>query len=334
MTGMNGRSLADPPATGYYGVPPIHKPHWHWLIISYFFLGGLAGGSYVVASLSDLLGGEAGKRIARVGRYISFAALAPSPLLLILDLRRPERFLHMLRVLKLRSPMSLGVWGLVGFSAFSALSAVIQAARDGLLDGMPVPGGFLRVLPAKFIGFMGLAPAFFLSGYTGVLLAATAVPLWTKNYLLMGPLFLSSALSTSTAAIALVLSGSRQTSERATERLERLDSAALAIELGLLLAIRRQLTPTIARPLNQGRLARLERALLTMGLAAPLGLQGFAALFGWRLPRAVARLASLLVLAGGFVLRYLMVTAGRQSADDPAATFELAGAGDLPAVRL
>ena len=36
--GRRGRRRPDT----YYGVPPIHKPHWKWLIISYFFLGGLS----------------------------------------------------------------------------------------------------------------------------------------------------------------------------------------------------------------------------------------------------------------------------------------------------
>lgn len=309
---------------GYYGVPAIHKPHWHWLIVCYFFAGGIAGGSYVVASVSDLLGGDAGRRIARVGRYLSFAALVPSPLLLILDLRRPERFLHMLRVVKLRSPMSLGVWGLVGFSAFSVASFAMQVARDGFLDWWPGPASLLRKLPAGLIGALGIAPAFFLSGYTGVLLAATAVPLWTRSYLLMGPLFLASALSTGTAAIALVLSRFADTSHRTTQRLERLESLSMLTELGLLFALRRGLSPTLARPLEHGRLALIHRLVLTIGLAAPLGIDGSAALFGWRLPRGLTAFAAVLALGGGFLLRYVMVSAGPASADDAAATFELA----------
>src|SRR5215212_645390 len=60
-------------------------PHWKWLIIGYFFLGGIAGASYVVASVAELLGGDGNRRIARAGRYVSFAALLPCPPLLILD---------------------------------------------------------------------------------------------------------------------------------------------------------------------------------------------------------------------------------------------------------
>src|SRR5581483_6822291 len=92
---------------GYYGVPPIHKAHWHWLIVTYFFMGGISAGSYVVASVAELFGGEAGRRISRAGRYVSLTFIIPSPVLLILDLKRPARFLDMLRVFKFRSPMSI-----------------------------------------------------------------------------------------------------------------------------------------------------------------------------------------------------------------------------------
>ena len=70
-------------------MPVIHKPHWRWLIITYFFLGGIAGGSYAIASVAELVGGAGGRRITR-GRFISLAALLPCPLLLVLDLGRPS----------------------------------------------------------------------------------------------------------------------------------------------------------------------------------------------------------------------------------------------------
>jgi formate-dependent nitrite reductase membrane component NrfD len=323
-----GRSAGDQARTSYYGVPAVRKPHWKWLIICYFFLGGIAGGSYAVASIADLVGGAAGRPITRAGRYISLAALLPCPLLLVLDLGRPERFHHMLRILKLRSPMSLGVWGLLKFSGYCALSAAIQMAQDGLLGRRTAPARLLRRLPSRPIGLLGTAWAFFLTGYTGVLLAATAVPLWAKSYLLLGPLFVASAISNATAAIALVLSLTRGTSPRALECLERLERVALVTELGLLLATQANLGQRLGRPLAAGHVGRVFRAgVLGLGIAAPLALQSWAAGRGPGPSRPITALASLLVLAGGFALRYVIVLAGRQSADDPQATFELAKAG-------
>ena len=62
----------------YYGVPPIHKPHWKWLIISYFFLGGLSAGSYVVATVAELFGDRDDRDTVRVGRYLALLASSPA----------------------------------------------------------------------------------------------------------------------------------------------------------------------------------------------------------------------------------------------------------------
>ena len=323
--GRQRRQASSPPPVGYYGLPLLHRSHWKWLIVFYFWLGGIAGASYLIASLAALAGGPTNERIARVGRYLSLAALLPCPPLLILDLGRPERFLHMLRVLKLRSPMSVGTWGLLAFSGFCALSAAIQAARDGLL-GPSAPANALGRLPARAIGGVGSVPAFFLGGYTGVLLAATAVPLWTKNHLLMGPLFLASALSSAAAALSLVLAALPGTPGRTLERLERLDRVGLVAELVLLLAVRLRLPPAVARPLATGPLSHVFRVgVLGTGLGAPLALQ-LAARFTCAGPsRWRTALGALLTLLGGFLLRYVMVVGGHQSADDPAATFAITG---------
>jgi formate-dependent nitrite reductase membrane component NrfD len=321
-----------PPPRDYYGLPAIHKPQWGWLIVAYFFLGGIAGGTYAIASLADLVGGREGRPIARAGRYLSLAALLPCPILLILDLGRRERFLHMLRVLKLRSPMSVGTWGLTLFGGFCGLSALVQAARDGMLGRRSAPSRMLAAMPSEAIGVAGALPAFFVAGYTGVLLAATAVPLWTKSHLLLGPLFLASAMSAATAAIALVLSAARSTSARTLERLERLDSLALLTELGLLVAMRAHLGPTVGRPLREGRLGLVERAgVLGLGILTPLALYARSLLPGVAPSRVGTCVAASLVLVGGFLLRYVIVMGGRASADDPRATFELARASGAEA---
>lgn len=308
----------------YYGLPVIHKPHWKWLIICYFFLGGIAGASYVIGSIAMLFGGKEGRAIVRASRYISLAALIPSPILLILDLGRPERFFTMLRVFKVRSPMSVGTWGLVVFSGFSGLAALIQAEHDGLFGKNTLPARLLRALPVRLIALLGAGPAFFISGYTGVLLAATAVPVWTRNYLLMGPLFLTSAASSGTAAILLILSLARGTSYETLRRLQRLDGIAHIAELCLLAAIRLNLGPTLARPLTSGRNGQVLRfGVLGTGIAGPLLLHALGALRVVHHSRAVVALSAALTLVGGFLFRYVFVIAGHQSADDPEATFAM-----------
>src|SRR6266700_7351347 len=162
----------------YYDHPVLKPPFWRWEIVWYFFLGGLAAGCYTVASVASFFGSREDRAVVRTGYYLSLLALLPCPILLIRDLGRPERFLNMLRVFKVKSPMSMGVWGLLGFSLFSGVTAIIQAARDGLL-GRWWLARMLAALPQKSVAVLGAALGTFLGGYTGVLLAATSVPLWS-----------------------------------------------------------------------------------------------------------------------------------------------------------
>ena len=117
----------------YYDYPVLKGPTWRWEIIWYFFFGGLAAGCYVIASIASLFGGKEDRAVVRAGYYLSLLAILPCPPLLIKDLGRPERFLHMLRLFKVKSPMSVGTWGLVSFSFFCGLAEVNQWARDGVL---------------------------------------------------------------------------------------------------------------------------------------------------------------------------------------------------------
>lgn len=320
------RGRRRPPT--YYGVPPIHKPHWKWLIISYFFLGGLSGGSYVVATAAELFGTREDHDTARIGRYLALLSILPCPILLILDLGRPERFLNMLRVLKLRSPMSLGTWGLLTYSGFATLSTAAQAASDGWRVGS---SGILRSVPRRFVGALGAPFAMFIGGYTGVLLGATAVPIWARNARLLGPLFLSSALAVACAAISLILALLPGQRHDALERLRRADTMASMAELCCVVAVHLNSGP-LGKPLAEGHLGRLHLAgSVGVGIVLPLVLHALGQML--RLPhRLVVILASLASIVGGFIMKYAVVMAGHASADDPAATFEYAGGRQTLAV--
>ena len=309
-------------APGYYGIAPIHKPHWKWLIILYFYLGGIAGGSATIAALAHLFGRPEDRTIVRAGRYLSLAALLPCPILLILDLGRPSRFHHMLRGIHWRSPMSTGSWGLTCFGGLAALAALIQSYEDQLaLTRRLHP--IATAIPARPISALSIPTGLFVAGYTGVLLAATAVPLWAKNALLMGPLFLSSAISTATAAISLVLARSRQTHPATLERLANVEQTAILTELATLTASRIALGST-ARPLTTGRLgALLHLGTIGTGLVAPLILHCGVNHRGREISPTVTSVTATFVLFGGFILRYVVVIGGHQSADDPEATFAM-----------
>jgi formate-dependent nitrite reductase membrane component NrfD len=313
------RALEEP---SYYDYPVLKATTWHWEIIWYFFFGGLAAGCYVIASIASLFGSREDRTVARTGYYLSLLALLPCPLLLIKDLGRPERFLHMLRMFKVKSPMSMGTWALVSLSLFSGVTAVIQAARDGIL-GRWWGARLLAALPQRLIALPGTAVGFFLGSYTGVLLAATSVPLWSRSKLL-GGIFITSAMSTSTALISFVLRLAGAPAS-ALHKLERLEWAALLVEMiGLLAFLRR--TGRAARPLvgtaptEHGR--TFWSAVFGGGLALPWLLETLS-LFGQRSGKRNSGrglVISLLVLMGGYFLRRTMIEAGRSSSTDARTT--------------
>ena len=86
----------------YYGRPILKEPVWTREIPWYLFAGGIAGASSVLHGFARVTGN---RRLAKSSLYIGAAADAISPLLLIKDLGRPERFLNMFRVFKVTSPM-------------------------------------------------------------------------------------------------------------------------------------------------------------------------------------------------------------------------------------
>jgi formate-dependent nitrite reductase membrane component NrfD len=219
-------------------------------------------------------------------------------------------------VLKLRSPMSVGTWVLVAFGPLAALLGARQAAEDGVLPGRLRSAAYWlgngRIeTPA---GVLGIA----LAGYTGVLLGATAVPLWTRRATLLGPLFLCSAMSSAAAAVALVRS---RIGTGHDPRLAAFEQGASLAESAALLAWMAALGKTGA-PLRDGRRgSALRHGVGGIGLALPLLLNAAGQATSRRRPLATG--AALLTLLGGFLLRYLVVVGGHASADDPEATFEI-----------
>ncbi len=321
-TGYNPDVEHEEERASYYDYPVLKQPFWGWEITWYFFFGGLAAGCFVIASIAALFGSRDDRAVARTGYYLSLLALLPCPPLLIKDLGRPERFLHMLRVFKVKSPMSMGVWGLVSFSLFSGATAAIQAARDGIL-GRWWGARLLAALPQRLIALPGTACGIFLGGYTGVLLAATSVPLWSRSKFL-GAIFVSSALSTSTALISLALRLTRAPGHT-LHKLERLEWAALLVEMaGLLVFLRgsgRAARPLVGDgPAEHG--TTFWKVVFGGGLALPWLLLTFSLLGGraGRRKGGIGMLISLLVLVGGFFLRRTMINAGRASSMDARTT--------------
>lgn len=307
---------------GYYGIPPIKEHTWTWEIPVYFWLGGIGAGAHVVSAIARALGND-DRAFLRTSRYLTLVTMILSPILLIMDLGRPERFLNMLRIFKWRSPMSVGTWGLTIFASLSGLVATSQAAKDGLLGDNPV-SRTAGLIPARLLSVLALPFGFFVAAYTGVLIALTSVPMWARNAVLMGPTFLSSALSTGLSAISLILHAGGWGEHRTHAALRRAERYALVAEAGLLAASLVRMGRW-GKPLYSRRLAPLFFGGTVLGgIVAP-----FLLLLG-KESRSKGLLSSALVLLGGLALRFAIVEGGRYSARDPQATFDFARQENLP----
>jgi formate-dependent nitrite reductase membrane component NrfD len=190
-------------------------PEWTWFILFYFFLAGLAGGTYFLATLLRYWGTPGDEPVARLGFYVPFPATLIGLLLLTLDLKQPLRFWHMLfnttpeqfgLNFNSRTPMSVGVWALLVASVFAFVAFVDSLVRDGRIRIAPA-----RRLSALLDGTAGLiwnavgaALYLFIAGYTGVLLAVSNQPIWSDSWAL-GGLFLASGLSGGAALLLLLM---------------------------------------------------------------------------------------------------------------------------------
>src|SRR5437870_3342959 len=220
------------------------SPHWRWLIILYFFVGGIAGGGYFIAALLQWFGrGRPEDRpLIHTGYALGFWGAIISGALLTLDLGRPLRFWHMLfqsenfpsLMFKSWSPISFGAWAILLFGACATLSMIGAWSEEGRVRA---PGAQLLqrgTWLAKLIAGLGGLFGFFVAGYTGVLLSVTNRPIWADSPWLGAP-FLASGASTG-AAMLILLAPGRGAAQRSLEWLSSFDTRALVLEL-LVLAL-------------------------------------------------------------------------------------------------
>ena len=307
----------------YYGIPPIKRAHWTWQVPIYFWIGGIGAGTQLFATVAQLLGHK-DEALTRVSRYTVLVTMLLSPILLIWDLGRPERFYNMLRILKLRSPMSTQSWSLFTFGNFGGLIAARQAAEDGLLGDNFLSRLMIRLIPARLLTVLALPFGLFVGFNTGNLVSATSVPIWARNWMLMGPTFLASGVSTALSWLSLVLHLGHWGEEKTLRVLHRAEKAVIVIE-GVLIALSLARMSRWSKPLFSKEVAPLfVGGTLLAGIAAP-----FALLTG-KESRSKSMLASVLALAGGLAFRFAIIIAGRKSADDPEAYFTFASGESAP----
>jgi protein NrfD len=286
-------------------------PDWRWWIILYFFIGGIAGGSFFLASLLYLLGRPADRPLVRLGYYVAFWGAAVSGILLILDLQRPLRFWHMLiesntgqLMFKSWTPMSVGAWGLLLFGLFAALAALASAREDERVHWGPafvVRSGFRTV-----VAIVGGIFAFFLAGYTGVLLSVSNRPVWADSPML-GMLFLVSAASTAAATLIFLARRRERIDAISVGKLAEFDKWALVLELIAIVAFLITLGAAVKVFLSVWGFILLV-GVIGLGIVLPLAMG-----LGWvRRWTATPATAAGLVLIGGFLLRVVTLLSSEQ----------------------
>jgi polysulfide reductase-like protein len=273
----------------YYGRPVLKEPVWKTEIPLYFFTGGLGGASSVLSLVARVSGNEL---LAQRSIQIASAADAVSPVLLIADLGRPERFLNMLRVFKVTSPMSVGSWILAYSSTASSVSAFLNTI-----------GRLHRVADlARTASAASGAP---LAVYTATLISDTAIPVWHEARRELPFLFGSSAVASAGAAAAIAVPPAQAGPAR------RLALGGVLVENVLFKLMEKRLG-MLGEPYSKGEAGRFKKLAVgtTLGGAALIAGPG-------RRSRLAAATGGALVLAGEVALRFSVFKAGFQSARDP-----------------
>lgn len=321
----------------------MEQVEWGLLIVNYLFVAGMSAGAFAISSFATYLGGPHYRRVARIG-----ALVAPWPVilgigLLVLDLGRPLAFYNLFLTVQWTSPMSIGSWLLTLFVFVSLIYAVLwlPAPLDNLLrvptskqalfhfrQWTPLSATLIRRLRAIFAA-IGFPLSLGVGIYTGILLGAIpARPFW--NTPMVAQLFLFSAMSCGCAVVLLItaLIGSRRTDELEEERrlLVSTDMVLIVLEIFMLIpfllhhALSTWSSASSIELILGGEFTlAFWIGVVLLGIALPLAIEGYE-LFPVILKEGAARyslalsaVSALLVLAGGFLLRYVFVYAGQVS---------------------
>lgn len=285
--------------TGYYGIPMLKEPQWSWEIPVYFFVGGAAGAAAVIAQFAQMTGAET--KVVRDARVVAGIGAMLSPALLVSDLGVPSRFLNMLRVFKVQSPMSVGVYIVSAFGPPSVLAGMASWLRSGR------SGKLLKIVESTAGLFSALA-GLGMATYTGVLIGATAIPVWNQNIDSLPIHFALSGLGAGASAIQLM----------GHEDSRALNMLGMAASLGeTLIGVKLESKPgPVNEPLKKGTSGIITRLGGLLSGPLPLALRLSAAFAGERRSKQLVRIAAATTVAGSFLTRVGWIRAGHASAQD------------------
>lgn len=290
-----------------------HLEIWEFPISLYLFLGGLAAGILIFSAIAVLMNKE--DKLPSATKWAPL--LAPVAIIvglvaLIFDLSHKPYVWQLYTTIRIESPMSWGAWVLLIVTPLSILW-VFSYIRD-LFPGIDWKLALVYRVESfvkehkKFIATLLIPLCIILGIYTGILLSAfNSRPLW--NNAILGPLFLTSGLSTGAAAIILF-----SKSEFEKHLFSKIDVVLIIIEIGLIIhmvmgyyAGSEAHIDAISILMNGDFSFVFFVILMGLGLIVPLLLEVFE-LLGLKMSVIIP---AILVLIGGLVFRILMVDAGQ-----------------------
>lgn len=319
--------------------------NWEWPIIVYLWLAGMAGGVFFVTFLANLFSGGRHRGAKRVAVALGVPSVVLGVLMLLIDLGHPLRAWHLFVRFRLGSPMSMGSWLLLLWAVLATVLFVIWWSDTATARRMGRRAGKFVTFLQRFMGlarvleWIELILSILLIAYTGVLLSAGSSPLWSSTVLLPA-LFVASAVATGIAV--LNLAGALGLGEIDQDLLSGLSKAGAAVGIvelvalgGLLLFMSNAGASTVyaaeatcvpypasgallgsaqtLRTLVSGPLSfAFWAGVVLVGLLLPLGVEINMILRGEKKPaHEEAVILGLMVLAGGLILRAVVVFGGQ-----------------------
>jgi formate-dependent nitrite reductase membrane component NrfD len=300
--------------------------YWDITIAFYLFSAGVSAGALMVSIAADIIGKGKYGRIIKYGAWIAPFPVSVGTLALIFDLERPFHFWRLLLSFEPTSVMSIGAWILIAFTLVSMVFFYPYIPEK--VDVMRIRRRVSKIGAMTAVKIAGLILALATALYTGVLLnSLSARPFW--DTLVLPLVFLFSAIIDGIAAILLLMFVLPQPDTERTELaagksfLGKLDLASLILLIVSMLIMLLDLnfsggqTSRSLSVIMGGSLTLIFwLGVVVIGMLAPLSydiveiFKKHAAEEKER-DRLIAMLIAASVLAGGFMLRYVMVYAGQ-----------------------
>ena len=286
---------------------------WHFPISLYLFLGGMAAGIIFFASLFTILKKE--KKVpttVKGAMVVAVIAISIGLMALIYDLTHVLYVWRLYTTIRIESPMSWGAWVLLIITILSMLW--VFSYLPEMFPKLNLKFDFLKkfqqylIKNRRTLAMVLLPLSVILGVYTGILLSAfNARPLW--NNAILGPLFLTSGLSTGAAAIILF---SKNHFEQ--KLLSKIDLGLIILELALIIHMFMGMyagsevqLEAMSILINGEFTVMFFVFVVILGLIFPALIEGIE-LMGYKVPMIIP---ALLILMGGLIFRMVMIEAGQ-----------------------